>query len=229
MLNYIWLDDKSSIINQLPRKFKSAAILLHPFIQMPLGWEQNKRKNEFEHIYPTDAEILLSGKPVSWETIVHQSGLRNIEELAIALKTSIGALRKEYAREDLADKLNSSIKSDLYYPNEDFPTVFLVNDLLTVLSSKGAKSFSFSDPIQDKSGNVDFKNLDPSKVSELAQNEVIIADEHLDYAFMNVFDSFITIIMAKDFSINDIVKSMKWKALECNKNTNINWYSKALS
>lgn len=229
MLNYIWLDDKSSIINQLPRKFKSAAILLHPFIQMPLGWEQNKRKNEFEHIYPTDAEILLSGKPVSWETIVHQSGLRNIEELAIALKTSIGALRKEYAREDLADKLNSSIKSDLYYPNEDFPTVFLVNDLLTVLSSKGAKSFSFSDPIQDKSGNVDFKNLDPSKVSELAQNEVIIADEHLDYAFMNVFDSFITIIMAKDFSINDIVKSMKWEALECNKNTNINWYSKALS
>jgi len=229
VLNYIWLDDKSSIINQLPRKFKSAAILLHPFIQMPLGWEQNKRKNEFEHIYPTDAEILLSGKPVSWETIVHQSGLRNIEELAIALKTSIGALRKEYAREDLADKLNSSIKSDLYYPNEDFPTVFLVNDLLTVLSSKGAKSFSFSDPIQDKSGNVDFKNLDPSKVSELAQNEVIIADEHLDYAFMNVFDSFITIIMAKDFSINDIVKSMKWEALECNKNTNINWYSKALS
>ena len=229
MLNYIWLDDKSSIINQLPRKFKSAAILLHPFIQMPLGWEQNKRKNEFEHIYPTDAEILLSGKPVSWETIVHQSGLRNIEELAIALKTSIGALRKEYAREDLADKLNSSIKSDLYYPNEDFPTVFLVNDLLTVLSSKGAKSFSFSDPIQDKSGNVDFKNLDPSKVSELAQNEVIIADEHLDYAFMNVIDSFITIIMAKDFSINDIVKSMKWEALECNKNTNINWYSKALS
>ncbi|GMB75753.1 hypothetical protein BCER1_21540 [Bacillus cereus] len=39
MLDYIWLDDKSPILEQLPRNFKSAAILLHPFIQMPLEWE----------------------------------------------------------------------------------------------------------------------------------------------------------------------------------------------
>ena len=43
MLDYIWLDDKSPILSQLPNNFKSAAILLHPFIQMPFGWGKNKR------------------------------------------------------------------------------------------------------------------------------------------------------------------------------------------
>lgn len=227
MLDYIWLDDKSPIVKQIPRNFKSAAILLHPFIQMPLGWEQNKRKNEYEHIYPTDEEILLSGKPVSWETMIHQSGLKNLEELAIALKTSIGALRGKYAREDLAEKLNSSIKSDLYYPYEDYPTVFLITDLLNVLSSKGATQLSYSDPLLDKSGVLEIKNINPLEACELSLNELMITDENMDFAFMNVFDSFITIIMVKDDNINDIVKSMNWEAIVCDKNTYVNWYSKA--
>ena len=45
LLDYILLDDKSPILAQLPSTFKSAAILLHPFVQMPLGWEKSMRKN----------------------------------------------------------------------------------------------------------------------------------------------------------------------------------------
>lgn len=227
MLEYFWLDDKSPISNQLPTNFKSAALLLHPFIQMPLGWEKNKLQNEFEHIYPTDQEILQCGKPVSWETMRQQSGLNNLEELVIALKTSIGALNDNYARKDLAKKLNVCIKSDLYYPYEDFPSVFLITDLLNVLSSKGAKQLSYSDPLLDKSGIVHVNQLNPLEVCELALNELIITDENMDFAFMNVYDSFITIIMGKDDTINDIVKSMNWEAIICDKNTYINWYSNA--
>lgn len=138
MLDYLWLNDKSPILNQLPTNFKSAAILLHPFIKMPLGWEENKRDNEYDHISPSDEEILQLGKPVKWEEIMYASGLTTLEELAIALQTTIGALKRKYAREDLAERLNSSITSNLYYPNEDFTTVFLVNDLLKVLDFKEA-------------------------------------------------------------------------------------------
>jgi hypothetical protein len=227
MLDYIWLEDNSPVLDQLPHNFKSAAILLHPFVQMPMGWGQNKRENEHEHIYPTDEEILKYGKPVSWEEIINKSELSTLEELAVALKTSIVALRREYAREDLADKLKSSMKSDLYYPDEDFPTVFLVNDLLNLLSSKGAKKVNYSDPILDKSGNVELKKLNALGVSELSLKEVMITDENMDFAFMNVYDSFITIIMAKGDNINDIVKSMNLEAIVCDKNTYINWYSRA--
>lgn len=227
MLDYIWLEYRSPILNQLPNNFKSAAILLHPFIQMPMGWGENNRENEHEHIYPTDAEILQYGKPVSWRRMLHESGLTTLEELAVALLTSISALRREYAREDLAKRLNSSIKNDLYYPDEDFTTVFLINDLLKILASKGSKQLFYSDPLLDNSGILENKKIASLEVCELSLKELIITDENMDFAFINVYDSFITILMAKDEDIMDIVKSMKWEAIECDEKTYINWYSEA--
>lgn len=80
MLDYIWLDDKPPILYQLPRRFKSAAPLLHPFVQMPPGWEKTKRKNPFEHIYPDDEEILTLGKSVSWQEVMTNSDLDSYKE-----------------------------------------------------------------------------------------------------------------------------------------------------
>ena len=56
-MDYIWFDDKSSIINQLPRNFKSAAIILSPFIQMPSNWVSFKQKNWFEVKYPSEDSL----------------------------------------------------------------------------------------------------------------------------------------------------------------------------
>ncbi|MEH7096045.1 DUF2711 family protein [Neobacillus vireti] len=227
MLDYIWLNDKSPILNQLPNKFKSAVILLHPFVKMPLGWGKNNRKNDDEHIYPSDKDILEYGKPVSWKTMLHESGLTSLGELAIALKTSIGALRKQYARKDLAERLLSSIKDDLYYPNEDFTSIFLITDLINVLESKGANQLSYSDPILDKSGTINPKCITPLDFSELSLKELMITDENMDFAFMNVYDSFITILMAKDENIEEIVKVINCETIVCDKDTYINWYSQA--
>lgn len=227
MLEYVWLDDESPILSQIPNNFSSAAILLHPFIQMPLGWEKTKRKSNGEHTYPTDKEVLQSGIPIRWETIVHQSELKNREELAIALKTSISAMRREYSRKDLAKKLNTNLKSDQYYPGEDFPSVFLISELLNVLSLKGATRLNYSDPWFNKNGTLELKNINPLEVSELSLNELMITDENMDFAFMNVYDSFITLFMFKDENINDILISVDCEAIVCDKNTYINWYSKA--
>ena len=102
MLDYIWLDDKSPILEQLPSNFKSAAILLHPFVQMPLGWENSVRKRPYEHIYPSAEEIIQNGKSVSWKEIMSYSGLNSYTELAIAMLTSSNAFSEEYKRDDLA-------------------------------------------------------------------------------------------------------------------------------
>lgn len=44
MLEYLWLDDESPILKQIPIEYTSAVILFSPFIQMPEGWEKAKRK-----------------------------------------------------------------------------------------------------------------------------------------------------------------------------------------
>jgi len=54
LLDYIWIDGDLPILSQLPNDFNSAAILFHPFIQMPSGWEKSKRANPYQHIYPND-------------------------------------------------------------------------------------------------------------------------------------------------------------------------------
>jgi hypothetical protein len=101
---------------------------------MPLGWKQSNRQNLYKHVYPSNEEILTFGNPVSWQEIMKTSDLETNQELALALKTSIGALRTEYARKDLADKLNSNLKPDLYYPTEDNISVLTFTCVFRALS-----------------------------------------------------------------------------------------------
>lgn len=216
------LDEHIPILSQLPNNFKSAAILLHPFVEMPLGWEQLRRQSPYEHIYPSDEDILKHGKPVSWEIVVHDNSFKNIKELAIALISSIGAFRKEYARTDLVEKLN--LKTDIYYPSEDSISVFLIGDLLKVLSSNGANSLFFSEPILDKSGALRINDTTTLEISEITDSELILSDENINFAFMSIYDSFITLFIAKDKNINDIVQSMNWEAIICDDETKIDWY-----
>ena len=226
MLDYIWIDDKSPILKQLPNNFKSAAILLHPFVQMPSGWEETKRKNPFQHIYPSVEETLNIGKPVFWREIMTDSRLKSYKELAVALLTSIGAFKKEFEREDLADKLNSNLKPDLYYPTEDSTSVFLLDSLLKVLCSKDACKLYFSEPIFDNSGSLYLNDTNPLDICNLSDKELIVTDENMDYAFISLYDSFTTLLFAKDENIEHIVQSMNCEAIICEQRTFISWYFK---
>jgi len=74
-LDYIWLDDKSPILRQLPNNFNAAAILLHPFVQMPSGLKQSKQIKPKGHYYPSEEEILNQGTPVLWKTVMNEKVL----------------------------------------------------------------------------------------------------------------------------------------------------------
>jgi hypothetical protein len=227
MLDYIWLDSNSPILNQLPRGFKSAVILLHPFIQMPKGWQLSQSNDDGGYEYPNPEEILKYGEPVSWETVMKDSGLTTFEELAVALKTSIGALKQEYKREDLAERLYNNLKMDLYYPTEDEISVFLLIEIFKILQTKGAKWLHFSDPLLEKKGELEISKINPLEIYDLSLKEIIICDENMDFAFMNVYDSFITILMAKDKQLADLINTKKWEAVICDEKTYINWYSES--
>lgn len=223
MLNYFWLNDRSPILSQLPQSFKSAALLLHPFTQMPQGWSLLKRENQSSHIFPSDKEILQLGKPVGWKNIMQDTGL-SLKELAIGLQTYIGALNKTYAREDLVKRISSIARQDLYLPNEDEFPILLREKIFDVLCSKGAKFFTYHDVLQDRNEVVEVGKIQPIEIGDLAYKEVIIADENLDFAFMSMFDSVCTLFISKDENINEIIESNNIEAIICNENTYIDWY-----
>ncbi|WP_251034445.1 MULTISPECIES: DUF2711 family protein [unclassified Bacillus (in: firmicutes)] len=151
MLETLSLEPGVPILRQQPKPFSSAAFLLHPFVRMPIGWGQKKRKQPFEHIYPSDEEILASGVPVSWKAVMTICGLRSEKETAIALMTAAMALRDEYAKPDsaaLLERLNDC--PDLYFPSEDYTSAFLIASLLDVFRSKGSERCTYFEPIEQQ-------------------------------------------------------------------------------
>lgn len=225
-MDYIRLDWDLPILPQLPNGFKSAAILFHPFIQMPYGWEKTKRENPYQHIYPSDEEMINLGEPISWIEVMSKSGLKSYKELSLALQTSTGALGYKYEREDLANLLNSYLETipDLYYPDSDRTSLFIIDSLLKVLCSKGANTLYFSEPIHDTNGSFKVIDISPLEIANLSPNESIITDENMDFAFMGIYDSFITLLLAKDTNIEDIIKSHNLEALICDKEVSPSWF-----
>ncbi|MDA1651211.1 DUF2711 family protein [Bacillus cereus group sp. TH160LC] len=182
-------------------------------------------KKTYEHIYPSAEEIIHNGKSVSWKEMMPYSGLHSYAELAMAMLTSIDAFTEEYKREDLAEKLHSNLKEDLYYPTEDYTSIFLLHKLLKLLGSKGAKNLYFSEPILDTSGLLEINNTTPLDIWDISNNELIITGEDNEYAFMSIFDSFTTLLLANEENIEYIVHSMNVEAVICDKKTMIDWYS----
>ncbi|MEB2278349.1 DUF2711 domain-containing protein [Bacillus sp. ILBB4] len=218
MLDYIRLDGDLPILSQLPNDFNSAAILFHPFIQMPSGWEKSKRKNPYQHIYPSDEEMLKLGKPILWKEVMAKSNLRSYKELSIALQYLTGVPSDEYK------KLASYVKSnpDFYYPEEDRTSLFILNSLVKILCSKGANTLYFSEPIHDTNGSFKVNDMSSLEIANLSPNESIITDENMDFAFMGIYDSFITLLLANDINIEDTIKSLNLEAFICDKETYFN-------
>ncbi|MEW4152857.1 DUF2711 family protein, partial [Bacillus thuringiensis] len=118
----------------------------------------------------------------------------------------------------------SNLKKDLYYPTEDYTSIFLLHKLLKLLGSKGAKNLYFSEPILDTNGLLQVNNTTPLDIWDISNNELIITGEDNEYAFMSIYDSFTTLLLAKEENIEYIVQSMNVEAVICDKKTMIDWY-----
>ena len=66
-----------------------------------MGWSNNHQEGPGEFLYPSNEEIIIYGSPVSWNQEMNSTDLETFQEMGLALKTSISALREEYAREDV--------------------------------------------------------------------------------------------------------------------------------
>lgn len=216
MLEYIGLDD-SPILSQIPNQFRSAAFLLHPFVHMPDGWEKRKRERPFQHIYPSDEEILNIGKPIPWNHISQQSGL-TLHEVGIALNDH------RDNRPDLTNQLLACFDTDLYFPMEDKLSVFLLNDISKVLGSNGADFVLYSEPIDGRKGRLKIEEIKPEEMSDLTPSVIMLMDENLEFAFISEYDTYTTLFLTKDDNIAEIIRRMNWEAIICDNKTTPTWF-----
>ncbi|ATU27671.1 MULTISPECIES: DUF2711 family protein [Bacillus] len=223
MLETLHFEEGVPILRQLPKPFTSAAFLLHPFVLMSDGWEEQKRKRPYEHIYPSDEEIIAMGRPVSWKTVMTVCGLRSEKETALALMSAVTALREEYALPESA-RLFNRLHPDLYLPSDDVTSPFLIPGLLDVFRSKGIKRCTYYEPVEEK-GIFSLNQTAASDVCGLLRADMIIADEKRRAAFMSIYDSFTTLFLMEDQDMPSVIRAMNWEAVICSDTACINWYS----
>ncbi|MCM3447193.1 DUF2711 domain-containing protein [Bacillus velezensis] len=223
LLETLHFEEGVPILRQLPKPFTSAAFLLHPFVRMPDGWEEQKRKRPYEHMYPSDEEIIAMGRPVSWQSVMTVCGLRSEKETALALMTAATALRDEYAHPESA-RLFNRLHPDLYLPSDDVTSPFLIPGLLGVFRSKGIKRCTYYEPVEEK-GIFSLNQTAASDVCGLLRADMIIADEKRRAAFMSLYDSFTTLFLMEDQDMPSVIRAMSWEAVICSDTACINWYS----
>lgn len=224
LLETLHFEEGVPILRQLPKPFTSAAFLLHPFVLMSDGWEEQKRKRPYEHIYPSDEEIIAMGRPVSWKTVMTVCGLRSEKETALALMSAVTALREEYALPESAELLNRLHHPDLYLPSDDVTSPFLIPGLLDVFRSKDIERCTFYEPIEAE-GLFSLNQTAASDVCGLLRADMIISDEKRRAAFMSIYDSFTTLFLMEEQDMPTVIRAMSWEAVICSDTACINWYS----
>jgi hypothetical protein len=155
---------------------------------------------------------------------MNQCKINNYKEMTIALETLINSLRKEYAREDIMIKLQSVLKDDLFIPDEARISAFLMSDILKILGSRGAISLWFSENLDCKDGWLNINNTAPLDICKITGTELLLVDENMDFGFINFYESFFTLFMARDMNIEKIAQSTPWESIPCDENTYIDWF-----
>lgn len=216
-MEYIWFDNIKPIKKQLPKEFKSAAIILNPFIKI----QEKLISMEFDEEYPSQDELLKYGNPVKWSEIIKMVEFNSYEELEIALRSSIKALNDNFIRMDLADELEKKISHNIYYPCEDIISEFIFKDFFEYFTKKQKKKV-FYRRLTDKHNNC--INFNEKSNFEIYDSQMIIFDENLEYALMSIFDSFFSILLSKSEEIGRLIEEMEWESIICTEETTLNWF-----
>jgi len=135
-------------------------------------------------------------------------------------------LNKNYIRLDLSEKLNRKIPNEIFYPNEDKISEFIIKKFCMVSCEKGYSKFHYDAPISNIRGTLDLHKITPLDICEMYHGEIVLYDENQGIALMSSYDSFVTILISKSIDIQGIVDEIGFEAVVCNEDTNLMWYYK---
>ncbi|MGM7701828.1 DUF2711 family protein [Pseudalkalibacillus sp. Hm43] len=213
--------EKDPLLDQTPEKFRFAAIIFYPFVKMPIKWKAKKGANP--HAYPSNKDILKYGKPVYWNEIRDKSGLNNIAEMSIAVKSAISGEsgRQIYQRPDLAIQMNDCLYKNIFYPLEDRLSIFQIDGILKILSSKGAKRIKYT-KIHGEEGTYEINSIKTNDAINLCSGPITNTDENEDFVVACYFDEVSALCLAKE-DIRDLLRKTKLEGIILDEKTPLVW------
>ncbi|WP_235848325.1 DUF2711 family protein [Litchfieldia alkalitelluris] len=180
-------------------------------------------KDVLEVVYLFYHPFLTSGsKTVSWETFLHSSGLNDLKQLDIGLRTIITGLKKKYA-DYHASKITLEVCEEKGYtlPSEGvFPTT-IMNDIFSSIQKLGhdwlwcgdehgteRKLEHIDDLANDENIYIHCRNL-------FTYDHQLLITTH--------WDSHFSMLCSNSRTVQDIVENCKLEGFYCGDTTEIYW------
>ncbi|RCW73089.1 DUF2711 family protein [Saliterribacillus persicus] len=208
------------ILNLLPSEYKNAWIIFLPFIEMPDEWIKENSTPTF----PTNKEILNVGRPVSWEYLRKKSNINSIANFSIAVNTKLtnGFGRELYTRTDLSQQLTDALSKNVFFPQEDNLSVFVIKSIFDFFSIRDCEKIEYAFIDDENIYSLQLDSMTSEDILKLSNGPITISDCDKDYVFTFFFDEVSALLFSKD-SISDVVFKRFFEGVNVDKYTIFNW------
>ncbi|MCR8849294.1 DUF2711 domain-containing protein [Rossellomorea sp. SC111] len=200
--------------------FQDVFIFFHPFIK-PLS-------TDFElfcpDTYPGKREIVNTCEKVTWQEFLILSGLTNIAELDIGLRSIILGLNKAYENRTWANRIiDICEKNKIVFPSEGLFPDLVMDDLLRAIQKEGydwiwcgdefctERKLEYMDDVINDDGTI----LHRERRNLFTHDQKILVTTH--------WDSHFSMLCGERETLNRIVESANLEGFFCNDKTEIYW------
>ena len=174
--------------------------------------------------YPIEIEIAEKGITVTWQYILENAGFKSLQEISLALKTSIGGLNKEYRTPELQEVLEKfTVKNSIYHPTEGRITVLSLIKIYHCLIEIRKAEIVIADEFFQDSEKIDLSTLTCEEFILKVRGYVYFFPVDKTLLFTIEWDSFFFLICGDGETIEQIVTQFDFEGFLCDENTRHNW------
>jgi hypothetical protein len=199
--------------------YNEVFVFYHPFIK-PISIDYKLFEPE---TYPGKNDIIEKCEMVTWKQFLSISGIESYSHLDIGLRTQILGLKKQFANEETAEKIQDTCeKHQLIAPMEGFFPEFLMNKVLLSIKQDGHNWIWSGDEFctERKLEYID----DLIKDNEALRNQRLNLFTHDNEILLTThWDSHFSMLCSDKDTINKIVKFADLEGFFCDDKTEIYW------
>lgn len=221
--NIISPSDEIPLLDFYKGYYDCIYIILHPFLKVT-----HPDNIDFERIWPakqswpTKAEILKFTEKVSWSDILLQSDIKDINQLDIALRSSIlGLSERPENKQDAKYIVDFTNENNLIRPTEGLFNEVLMNDMLKALISLGHDWIFTGDEFGHERKLQYIQDIiDSNDVEDYRKNWYTTKNEVL---YTTHWDSHYTMLCSDRKTVEKILEKYPFEGFYCNPDTEIFW------
>ena len=175
--------------------------------------------------YPVDEIIYKNAKVYTWGEVVEGSGMKDFSELNKALRTSIGALRPIFQRQDLVEKLdNYTTKNGVWHPAEGHYDVISKARIYKTFRLLQKNKIVLVDEHFEDIKTVDIDNLGEEEFcNQITLHHYYIYSADKELLFSIDWDSFFFVIAADNMNMDKIHSANLFEGFLCDDQTTNEW------